>query len=63
MSSTNDVILIGSTALGFETITVNVNVPPGSARDAGAAAFVTVITGAGIPTDSFAALHAEEAAE
>jgi hypothetical protein len=63
MSSTNDVILIGSTVLGSDTTTVNVNVPPGSTPDVGAAAFVTAITGAGIPTDSFAALHAEEAAE
>ena len=52
-------IVIGSIALGFDTCTVNVNVPPGSTRDGGAAAFVTAITGAGIATDSFAALHAD----
>jgi hypothetical protein len=60
--SVNDVIVIGSTADGFETTTVNVKSPPGSTRDGGAAAFVTAITGAGIATDSFAALHADATA-
>jgi hypothetical protein len=60
--SVNDVIVIGSTLLGFDTTTVNVNVPPGSTRDGGAAAFVTAITGAGITTDSFGALHADDTA-
>jgi hypothetical protein len=56
--STKLVILIGSTMLGFDTCTVNVNVPPGATSLTGAAAFVTAITGAGNATDSFAAPHA-----
>src|SRR5947199_237091 len=45
MLSTSWVIVTGVVVDGFATCTVNVNVPPGSTRDGGAAAFVTAITG------------------
>jgi hypothetical protein len=57
MLSTSEVILIGSTALGFVTTTVKVKSPPGSTRVGGAAALVTAITGIGSATDSFGSLH------
>jgi hypothetical protein len=62
MLSFNVVIVIGSTRLGFETCTVNVNVPPGTTMLVGLATFVTPITGAGKVTDSFASPHAVAAA-
>ena len=55
-------IVIGSTALGFETRTVNVNVPPGAISVNGLATFVTAITGCGSVTDSPGAPHADAAA-
>jgi hypothetical protein len=57
MLSTRLVIVIGSIVLGFDTVTVNVNVPPGAASLGGLAAFVTPITGIGSTTVSFAALQ------
>ena len=38
-------IVTGTTVLGFDTCTVNVNVPPGSGRLNGLATFVTAICG------------------
>jgi hypothetical protein len=57
MLSVKLVIVIGSIVLGFETVTVNVKVPPGATSLGGLAAFVTAITGIGMTTDSFAALQ------
>jgi hypothetical protein len=45
MLSVKLVIVIGSTVLGFDTVTVNVNVPPGAGRVNGLATFVTPICG------------------
>jgi hypothetical protein len=50
LSSTKDVIRIGSFGLGLVTVTVNVNAPPGATRLNGLATFVTEITGTGLTT-------------
>ncbi len=43
--SINCVIVTGTVALGFDTVAVNVNVPPGATRLDGLAALVTAICG------------------
>ena len=46
MLSVRAVIVTGVNVLGFDTVTVNVNVPPGASLVNGLAAFVTAICGA-----------------
>jgi hypothetical protein len=61
LSSTREVILIGSFGLGLVTATVNVNAPPGATRLNGLATLVTEITGTGI-TVTGSAPHALDTA-